>query len=73
MKEAEFKALKPDMARAVSDAFERRWRAFKNGMEREKERAKGVKRVDFLVGKTRVDGVRKVVGMKEDAWEFTVR
>ncbi|EIM89293.1 uncharacterized protein STEHIDRAFT_76247 [Stereum hirsutum FP-91666 SS1] len=73
VKEAEFKALAPAMGKAVSDAFEKRWRAFVNGMEREKERGKGVKRVDFLVGKTRVDGLNKTSGTKDDSWVFNVR
>lgn len=48
MKEAEFKALAPAMGKAVSDAFEKRWRAFVNGMDREKERGEGREEDRFL-------------------------
>lgn len=63
--------MKPAEFKAVSGAFEKRWRSVGSGAE--KERAKGVKRVDFLVGRARVDGVNKMSGMKEDHWMFTVR
>ena len=55
----------------VKRAYEARCRAA--GAYRETEKMKGVRRVDVLCGRTRVETVFRGPGSKEDVWFFTSR
>lgn len=69
VKGEEFRTLGPVREREVREAFERRCR--RGGGE--VERSKGVKRVDFLGGRTRWAGVRRIDGGKEGDFRFWVQ
>ena len=54
---AEYSALTPELKHAVNASYEARWKRMAPSRERDEELRKGVKRVDFLCGRTRFRGL----------------
>ncbi|KDQ54320.1 hypothetical protein JAAARDRAFT_135788 [Jaapia argillacea MUCL 33604] len=60
---AEFGSLPHAEQRYVSDAFTERWKSVGGGhREKEREKAKGIKRVDWFCGRTGFDGLDRMSG-----------
>ena len=55
--EREYQSLPPDSQKRVYEAYQHRCSRFRSNRERHAERMKGVKRVDFLMGEIRFQGL----------------
>jgi hypothetical protein len=69
--EAEFYGLRPEMQAAVTAAFKARYRRLSDDRDYDKEKGKGIKRVDFLTGRLRWAGLSSVKASPEE-WVLNV-
>jgi hypothetical protein len=67
----EYEALRPDIQRRVSLAFQSRCSRLPSHRERQEERMKGLKRIDFLMGSTQFQGLAPTAAAT-NVWQLNV-